>query len=183
MTEATSPATVQLSQERIDILELLQTHRHFLRFTAAGLTDEQAKATPTVSALSIGGLVKHVAETEEGWAKFVVDGPAGMQGDKDFSEWGPAEFEARANAFRLVDDETLADVLERYEAVAAATDELVRTLPDLDESQPLPAAPWFSPNARRSARRVFIHIAAETAQHAGHADIIRETLDGQKTMG
>ena len=35
----------------------------------------------------------------------------------------------------------------------------------------------------RSARRVFLHIVAETTQHAGHADIIREAIDGQKTMG
>ncbi len=67
--------------------------------------------------------------------------------------------------------------------MAARTDELVRTLPDLDASHPLPEAPWFEPGARRSARRVFLHIVAETAQHAGHADILRETLDGQKTMG
>jgi hypothetical protein len=44
-------------------------------------------------------------------------------------------------------------------------------------------APWFPPGATRSARRVFMHIIAETAQHSGHADILRETLDGQKTMG
>ena len=50
-------------------------------------------------------------------------------------------------------------------------------------SHPLPEAPWFQPGATRSARRVFLHIVAETAQHAGHADILRESLDGQKTMG
>ena len=67
--------------------------------------------------------------------------------------------------------------------MAQRTDELVTSLPSLDASQPLPEAPWFPPGARRSARRVFLHIVAETAQHAGHADIIRETIDGSKTMG
>jgi hypothetical protein len=56
-------------------------------------------------------------------------------------------------------------------------------LPSLDDSHPLPEAPWFEPGARWSARRVILHILAETAQHAGHADIIRESLDGAKTMG
>ncbi|MGH2518790.1 MAG: DUF664 domain-containing protein, partial [Chloroflexota bacterium] len=79
--------------------------------------------------------------------------------------------------------ETLAGLLAEYEEVASHTDELVRTLPSLDASQPLPAAPWFPPNARWSARRALLHIIAETAQHAGHADIIREALDGAKTMG
>ena len=79
--------------------------------------------------------------------------------------------------------ETLAGLLAEYEQVASRTDELVVTLPDLDASQPLPEAPWFPPGARWSARRVLLHVIAETAQHAGHADIIRESLDGAKTMG
>ena len=74
-------------------------------------------------------------------------------------------------------------MLDDYEEVARHTDELVATLPDLDASHPLPEAPWFEPGARWSARRVFLHIIAETSQHAGHADILRESIDGQKTMG
>ena len=57
------------------------------------------------------------------------------------------------------------------------------TLSDLDVSHALPEAPWFEKGARWSARRVLLHIIAETAQHAGQADIIRETLDGSKSMG
>lgn len=67
--------------------------------------------------------------------------------------------------------------------MAAATDALVASLPDLDLAHPLSAAPWFEPGAAWSARRVLLHIIAETAQHAGHADIIRESLDGARTMG
>ena len=85
--------------------------------------------------------------------------------------------------FQLLDTETLAGVLADYEEVAAATDRLVLELPDLDRSFPLPPAPWFPPGATRSVRRTIVHIIAETAQHAGHADIIRETIDGAKTMG
>ena len=69
------------------------------------------------------------------------------------------------------------------EKVAQRTDELLASLPDLDAAHPLPSAPWFPPGETRSARRVFLHIIAETAQHAGHADIIRESLDGAKSMG
>ena len=87
------------------------------------------------------------------------------------------------DGFRLLPDETLAGVLAEYERSPPRTDALVASLPDLDDGHPLPPAPWFAPGATRSARRVFLHIVAETAQHAGHADIIRETIDGQKTMG
>ena len=82
----------------------------------------------------------------------------------------------------MVADETLASLLAAYDEVAAATDELVATV-DLDARHPLPEAPWFEAGASWSARRAFVHIVAETAQHAGHADIIRETIDGQKSMG
>jgi len=78
--------------------------------------------------------------------------------------------------------ETLASVLAEYEEIARHTDELVATI-DLDSSHPLPPAPWFEKGASRTARRVFLHVIAETAQHAGHADILRESIDGQKTMG
>jgi len=87
------------------------------------------------------------------------------------------------NGFRMLEGETVKSLLIGYEAVARETDELVSSLPDLDASQPLPSAPWFEPGARWSARRVFLHIIAETSQHAGHADIIRESLDGAKSMG
>jgi hypothetical protein len=73
-------------------------------------------------------------------------------------------------------------LLAAYDAACAANDERVRTV-DLDGDHALPEAPWFEPGARWSARRVVVHVIAETAQHAGHADIIRESIDGAKTMG
>ena len=169
--------------ERADLLESLRTARFFLRHTVGGLTDEQARLTPTASELSLGGLIKHVASIEAGWADFVERGTEAMPAVE--GEIDPDSELARrwANEFRMLPEETLADVLAEYERVAARTDALVESLPDLGVSHPLPPAPWFAPGATRSARRVFVHIVAETAQHSGHADIIRETIDGQKTMG
>ena len=172
------------SQERRDLLEALGAHRGFLRQTAAGLTDEQARSRSTVSELSVGGIIKHVAATEQGWAAFMVDGGgAGADPGIDWSNPDPAVFEAYRAGFRLLDTETLAGVLADYERVGAATDRLVLELPDLDRTFPLPPAPWFAPGAVRSVRRAVAHIIAETAQHAGHADIVREAIDGAKTMG
>jgi len=94
--------------------------------------------------------------------------------------WMPARTNAAASA---AGRSRGAGVLAGYAEVARRTDELVASLPDLNLSHPLPNAPWFPPGERRSARRVFLHIIAETAQHAGHADIIRESLDGAKSMG
>jgi hypothetical protein len=165
-----------LTGERADLLETLRAHRYFLRNTARDLTDEQATTRSTVSELTIAGLIKHVSIIESQWANFVVQGPSAMA----FSPDSYADF---ANGFRMLEGETLEGLLARYDEVAQRTDELVATLPDLDVAHPLPEAPWFEPGATRSARRVFIHIVAETAQHSGHADIIREAIDGAKSMG
>ena len=170
--------TAPTTGERADLLESLAAHRHFLRHTVRGLTDEQARQRTTASELTLGGLVKHVAHQEAHWIRFILEGTQAMATPTD-----AAGFEKWALEFRLLPDETLAGVLAEYEEIARRTDELVRTLPDLDVSHPLPEAPWFTPGATRSARRVLLHVVAETAQHAGHADILRESLDGQKTMG
>ena len=87
-----------------------------------------------------------------------------------------------ATTFDMTDDETIAVLRERYEETARATDDLIMALPSLDVTHSLPEAPWFE-QGEWSARRVLLHVLAETAQHAGHADIIRETIDGAKTMG
>ena len=172
MTAENATTGTVVTGERADLLETLAKHRHFLRVTVRGLTDEQAAQRTTVSALCLGGLIKHVATTERMWIDFVLGGATAMSGDADW-----------ANGFRMVGDETLAGLLDTYDDVARRTDELVATLPDLDLSHPLPEAPWYEPGASWSARRVLLHVIAETAQHAGHADIIRESLDGSKTMG
>jgi uncharacterized damage-inducible protein DinB len=166
--------------ERADILDFLTKHRYFLRHTAEGLTDEQANTRSTVSALTVGGLIKHVTAVERNWADFAQTG--GGKDTPEEVEYTPELIAQWENQFRLAEGETLAGVLAEYEKVAAATDELVRTL-DLDTAYELPAAPWQPPGVFWSVRRVFLHITAETAQHAGHADIIRETIDGQKSMG
>ena len=170
----TAPPGTELDAERIAMLEALAQQRYFFLHTVEGLTDEQARLTPTVSELSLGGLVKHVALTERGWTDFVEHGT--MAGGDD------ADDEARANEFRLLEDETLASVVGLYQDVAAHTDELIRTC-DLSASQELPPAPWFQPGERRSARRTFAHVLSELAHHTGHADILRESIDGQRSMG
>ncbi|MFJ1753924.1 DinB family protein [Kitasatospora sp. NPDC088134] len=184
MSETTVGYPVSAAQgataEHTDLIAALGAARHFLRLTARGLTDDQARQRTTVSELTIGGLVKHVSAMERLWAAFVVDGPAALP---DFNSFTEADHRARQDEFRLLPDETLAGVLHAYEVVARATDELVAGLPDLNAAHPLPAAPWFTPGESWSARRTLLHIVAETTQHAGHADIVREALDGQKSMG
>ncbi len=177
MAETSAPgAPSVVTGERADLLATLAKQRHFLRFTARDLTDEQAAQRSTASELSIGGIIKHVTGTERRWIQFILAGPVAMSwGESDMADW--------MAGFRMAPGETLAGLLQSYQQVAQETAEVVATLPDLDASQPLPEAPWFERGASWSARRVLLHVLAETAQHAGHADIIRESLDGAKSMG
>jgi uncharacterized damage-inducible protein DinB len=171
------PGHDEMSGERADLLWALAKQRHFLRYTVRDLTDEQAAERTTVSELCLGGLIKHVALVERQWATFIIEGPSAL------GPWDEQSMGQWMTAFTMLDRDTLSGLLAAYDEVARRTDELVATLPDLDASHPLPDAPWFEQGATWSARRVVLHIVAETSQHAGHADIIREALDGAKSMG
>ncbi len=122
--------------ERADLLSALAKQRYFLRFTARGLTDEQAAQRTTASALCVGGAIKHVTFTERQWAQFIVVGPSAMASDE-------SAVGSYLDGFRMLEGETLAGLLADYDQVAQRTDDLIRSLPDLDAAQPLPEAPWF----------------------------------------
>jgi uncharacterized damage-inducible protein DinB len=155
------------------LLKTLARRRFFLRQTVRDLTDEQAALRTTASALCLGGLIKHVTQVEKNWIDFIVRGASSMEADEE--GWDAL--------FRMREGETLAGLLKEYEEAARETERVVASLPDLEVSHPLPEAPWFEPGASWTAREVLLHVLAETAQHSGHADIIRESLDGAKTMG
>jgi len=157
-----------IKDERDGLLAYLDQQRHVLRVAAHGLTEEQARATPTRSALSVGGLVKHVAHTERSWMDTV------LQRER---EVGDAE-DAYEDSFRLREDQTLAGTLAFFDEVAAETGEIVAGL-DLDHPVPVPPAPWNPDDVDAwSLRWVLLHLIEETARHAGHADIVREAIDG-----
>ena len=167
------PETAVLSRERIDLLQSLEKHRGFLRQTLDGMSNEQIRLASTVSELTLGRIVKHVTATETTWRNFILMGAAA------FEAMSPDAYEAE---WRLEEGDTVESLLAAYAASAAETDALVVEV-DLDSEHELPVAPWFEPGASWSARRCLLHIIAEGAQHAGHADIIREAIDGAKTMG
>jgi uncharacterized damage-inducible protein DinB len=160
-----------VADERDGLLRYLEQQRYVLKLAAHGLTDAQARLTPTKSALSVGGLIKHVASTEDGWLDTVLQLP-----QKPFDQ-AMREYE---QAYRLGPEETLASVLARYDEVAARTAEVIGRIDDLGRPVPVPpGVPWYPKDVEAwSVRWVLLHLIEETARHAGHADIIREHVDG-----
>ena len=166
------PGTVlPVVDERDGLLAFLAQMRDALRFAVHGLSDQQATATPSVSSMNLAGLIKHVARTEQKWIVEIL-AQRELPPESRIQNW--------ADEFRLVEGETLSSVLELYAQVAAETESIVGEIDDLGRPVPVPRdQPWFPADVEAwSARWVLLHVIQETARHAGHADIIRESLDG-----
>ncbi|MEU6974454.1 MULTISPECIES: DinB family protein [unclassified Streptomyces] len=159
----------QQGDERGAFLNFVQSQREALVRASYGLTEEQAASRPSASELSLSGLIKHVAEVELNWLRLAQQRPNERQ--RDESTWG--------EGFRLVDGETIPEIVAFWEGVAKETEEFVRSVPSLDDVFPLPPAPWFPENGRVSVRWMLLHLVQEMGRHAGHADVIRESLDGK----
>ena len=153
--------------EREALVVYLRQQRDGLKNAAYGLTEEQLRLRPTASALTIGGLIKHAASIELGWTETMIGNP------------NHATEQSYVDTFSLTDADTLPSIIAEFDRVAAETEAAVAGLDDLSAKVQLPEAPWMpSDPAGYSARWILLHIIEELARHAGHADIIREQIDG-----
>jgi len=157
-----------IANEQEGVLSFLTQARYGLRLAAYGLSPEQLRASPTASELTIGGLIKHCASTEEGWLATVRREPQ----EVDYGKY--------AENFRLADDETIDEVFARYDRIAEETEKTVAEIGDLGHPIPIDhSVPWNRKDLDHwTLRWVLLHLIQETARHAGHADIIRESIDG-----
>lgn len=146
-----------------------------IRASAHGLTEEQARLTPTRSALSIGGIVKHTS--------YVIAPPEEKQGRvEEGGEVSADVYAAFMDTFALRTDETLAGTIEVFDRRRVAVVEWIRSI-DPAEEITVPPAPWYGlmNSSQATMRYSFVHFVEELARHAGHADIIREQIDGAQT--
>ncbi|MDF6043183.1 DinB family protein [Streptomyces sp. JH14] len=155
--------------ERGALLSFVEAQRGAIRRSLIGLTEEQAASRPSASELSLSGLLKHVAETELNWLRLAQQLP--NEQARTEATW--------ADSFRLVGDENVPQMLEFWAKVAAETEDFIHAVDSMNDTFPLPEAPWFPKDAECSMRWLLVHLVEEIARHAGHADIIRESLDGR----
>jgi uncharacterized damage-inducible protein DinB len=156
------------ANEQEGLLAFLAQARYTLKLTAYGLTDEQLRAAPSASPLTVGGLIKHCASTEEGWLATIRNEPQ------------KADFQAYEENFKLAGGETIEEVFARYDRVAEQTEKTVAEIGDLDHRIPVDhSVPWNRKDLEFfTVRYILLHLIQETARHNGHADIVRETVDG-----
>lgn len=158
--------------ERTNLAEYVDQQLTAIRASLYGLTEEQARETPCRSALSLAGIVKHTAHGMRG-------GVPRLRGDEPSADFGAGAMAAYMGSFVLRDDETAVSVRDDFDAVRLEYVAALRTA-DPDAESMEPPSPWFGIfDARRIRLRYYMtHQVEEMARHAGHADIIREQLDG-----
>lgn len=166
-----------LHDEATGLAEYVDNQLESLRASAYGLTEEQARLTPTRSALSIGGILKHVT--------FVIRPPETYE-EVSVEEGGEITEDAASaffDTFRLLEDESLAGTLATFDEYRPQVVAWIRGS-DEDEQIPVGPAPWYGrmESADARLRYVHVHFVEELARHAGHADIIREQIDGATSL-
>jgi uncharacterized damage-inducible protein DinB len=144
--------------ERDTLLEFLDYLRESLIIKVTGLDEESARRSTVPSGTSLLGLIKHLTSVEVGWFQFTFVG-----------------MDVTVPSQEIVRTDTASEVVASYRAVIRDNNRIVRDESDLDR---LCARAPTTPEPL-SLRWVLVHMVEETARHAGHADIIREQIDGQ----
>lgn len=163
------------STEKESLIGFLAQQQDAFLAAGLGLTDEQAGRRSTPSALTVGSLVKHAAGVQQAWTDRIAAAPDPPQPDPRPAQERMAEYDAQ---HQWLESDSLAAATEALRRQSAATLQAVRDA-DLDTRVPVPDAPWFPKDLSHwSVRWVVLHLIEELARHAGHADLLREGIDG-----
>lgn len=165
--------------ERDAFATFLEQQCDQVRIAALGLDDAQLRQTHDPSSLSLAGLLAHVAQTLTGWLERVRVAPA----DVGFERLFELSAEIGTGEAMFAGSEVLDVPGDELRAVLARATERIRPIidaADLDARVPVPDMPWFPKELGSwSVRWTLHHLIAEVARHVGHADLIRESIDGE----
>lgn len=184
--------TVDVTTEHGGLAVFAQQQIRQVATTLQGVDREQLTATPSVSSFSLGALARHVLEVADGIAQQIeavtaataTPGAAGSASNATDENAPTYDAEDYAAALRGDDgagvqpSDTAQSLIDDLEAAGARLATAIENA-DLDAPVPTPAAPWFSGEERWTVRWIALHSIEEVARHAGHADIIRESVDAK----
>jgi uncharacterized damage-inducible protein DinB len=156
--------------ERTLLTQFLDYHRATLLWKVEALDEEQLARTTAASSMTLAGLVNHLALVEDQWFRVV------LLGEEPAEPWRDVDWKADWDwDWHSATDLPVADLLARYERACAASRDAVASMPSLDALSPPHPRP---PHDRFSVRWILLHMIEETARHNGHADLLREAIDG-----
>jgi len=155
-----------LGDEKATLVAFVEYHRQTLLLKCAGLTPEQLIARPvSPSSLSLLGLVRHLTEVEFGWLH------SRFAGQPDREIYGPGDADLEVSE---ADEESVAAAFALYAEFVATSQQIVA---DADLSD-VTAAAHPRTGEHFSLRWILDHLLEEYARHNGHADLLREAIDG-----
>ena len=159
---------VDVGDERTQLTQFLDWQRATILMKVDGLNREQISMTTAASDLTLAGLLKHLAVVEDGWFRRALLGEPPAAWYRDFvddPDWD----------FRTAADDDPVELVARYQQACERSREAVASMASLDDltyEVPGPGTHRFN------VRWVLLHMIEETARHAGHADLLREAIDG-----
>jgi uncharacterized damage-inducible protein DinB len=156
------------------LLAFLDYHRDTLRMKVAGLDREQLGRTLAPSTMTLGGLVKHLSLVEDNWFSVVLDG------NPYADPWAQVDWDADPDwEWRTGSTEEPATLLAEFDATVARTSTTIRAALDRDGLDALSVRTSRRGGGAFSLRWILLHMIEEYARHNGHADLLRESIDGR----
>ena len=168
----------QVQSENHALATLLRHQCAQLRTTVYHLSDEHMRLTPARSDLSIGGLLLHNAQVVHGWLTTAMRAPEPTPAEMYADISAQIGLQEKFSGAEVPDTMSRAAILKVYDRAVGFIDEAEHSV-DLDVIIPGPYNPWMPDDMTISARWVWLHLITEVARHVGHADIIREQIDGK----
>ena len=157
--------------EREVLQEFLDFYRTVLARKAEGLTAEQLRRTTSASNLTLAGLIKHMALVEDSW--FTI-----RFADQPITDpWGDADWDLDQDwEMTTALDDSPQDLLNLFDIACDRSRAVVAATSSLDTEMPLEQA---GPRGPTNLRWIMVHMIEEYARHTGHADFLRESINGQ----
>lgn len=152
------PTPFTVAGEKTTLLDFLGYLRESIVLKVTGLPDEDLRRPLVPSGTSLLGLVNHLAIVEASWFQFIFAG---------------RDIELHSDDFHPDHSISSTEIIRRYEAAIIESNQIVADTNDLET-----LARREYKRTRLSLRWILIHMIEETGRHAGHADIIRELIDG-----
>ncbi len=159
----------QVGNERTLVSQFLNYQRAQIIYKSTGLDPEQVRACLQTSDISIGGMLKHLTLVEDYWFDVI------FAGRPEVAPWNTIDWESDPDwEWRTGANDPLDGLLDRYRASIARSAATVDGATSLDQI----AAVADRHGGKPSLRWILLHMIEETARHAGHLDLLRESIDG-----